>query len=67
MIKKDEKIKDLIKNHPEATQVFLNYGLRCSGCPAFNLETIEEAAQSHGIELESFLLDINEIIEKKND
>lgn len=66
MITAQEKIGDLIKKYPEAIRVFSKYGLGCIGCHASGSETIEEAAQVHGIDLESFLSDINKIVPDNN-
>ncbi len=59
-ITKDSKIKEMIEEKPEVVAVFQKYGLGCVGCFAAALETVEEAAEVHGIELESFIKDLNE-------
>ncbi len=59
-ITKDSKIKEIIDNKPEAIEVFQEYGLGCVGCFAATLETVEQAAEVHGIDLDSFIKDLNE-------
>ncbi len=59
-IKKDSKIKEIIEEKPETIAVFQKYGLGCVGCFAAALETVEEAAEVHDIDLESFIKDLNQ-------
>jgi len=58
-ITKKSKIKEIIEKYPETIPVFQKYGLGCMGCFAATLETIEEAAQVHHIDLNSFVNDLN--------
>lgn len=58
-IKKDMTIGELIEKAPEKVDILLEAGMHCLGCPASAGETIEEACEVHGI-------DVNEIIEKLN-
>lgn len=59
MINKDTKIGDLIKDYPEKAEILLQAGMHCLGCPASQVETLEEACDVHGI-------DVNELLEKLN-
>ena len=59
-ITKNSKIKEMIEEKPEVVAVFQKYGLGCVGCFAAALETVEEATEVHGIDLESFIKDLNE-------
>lgn len=59
MINKDTKIGDLIKDYPEKAEILLQAGMHCLGCPASQAETLEEACDVHGI-------DVNELLEKLN-
>ncbi len=61
-IPKEMKISEVIKNFPETASVFIKYGLHCVSCPmaaAENVETIEEAARLHRVDLKKFLKDLN--------
>jgi hybrid cluster-associated redox disulfide protein len=64
VIKKEMLISEVVKNYPETTPLFLDYGLHCVGCSFAKDETIEEAAKVHQLNLEKFLKDLNKIIEK---
>lgn len=58
-IKKDMTIGELLEKAPEKAEVLLNAGMHCLGCPASQAETIEEACEVHGI-------DVNELVEELN-
>ena len=59
MIEKTIKIGKLLEEHPEKADILLEAGMHCLGCPASQAETIEEACEVHGI-------DVEEVIEKLN-
>ena len=58
-INKDTLIGDLLQIAPEKADILLEAGMHCLSCPASQMETIEEACEVHGI-------DVNEILEKIN-
>ena len=59
MIEKTTKIGELLERAPEKAEILLNAGMHCLGCPASQAETIEEACQAHGIDVEELLEKIN--------
>jgi hybrid cluster-associated redox disulfide protein len=58
-ITKDTVIGDVLDEKPELAKFFLEIGMHCLGCPASRGETIEEACQVHGT-------DVDELLEKLN-
>ena len=56
---KHTKIGELLEQAPEKADILLEIGMHCLGCPASQMETIEEACEVHGI-------DVNEVVEKLN-
>ncbi len=56
---KDTRIGDLLEQAPEKAEILLNAGMHCIGCPASQMETLEEACEVHGI-------DVDEVVEKLN-
>lgn len=58
-IEKTIKIGELLQNAPEKAEILLDAGMHCLGCPASQEETLEEACDVHGI-------DVNELVEKLN-
>ena len=49
-ISKDTKIGELLNIYPESASILMEIGMHCLGCPASQMETLEEAAMVHGID-----------------
>lgn len=60
-IDKDTLIGELISQKPEVINVLMKFEMGCLGCPSAQMETLEQAAYIHGIELEELLQKLNEI------
>ena len=60
MIEKTTKIGELLEMAPEKAQILLDAGMHCLGCPASQAETIEEACEVHGIDVDELIKKINE-------
>ena len=58
-IEKTMTIGEILENAPEKADLLLEAGMHCLGCPASQAETLEEACDVHGI-------DVEELIEKLN-
>ncbi len=58
-INKDMKIGELLEVAPEKAEILMEAGMHCLGCPASQAETLEEACDVHGI-------DVNELLEELN-
>ena len=56
---KDTKIGEILEVAPDKVDILLESGMHCIGCPASQMETLEEACDVHGI-------DVNEVLEKLN-
>ena len=71
MIKMKEKITkqmvlgEVITKYPQAMEIFFKYGLPCAMCHLASGETVEEAAEAHGVELSKLLKDLNKAVMKK--
>lgn len=63
-INKDTVIGDILKVAPQAAPIFMGIGMHCLGCPASQGETVEEACAVHGVDVESLLAKVNELIGK---
>ncbi len=59
MIEKTTKIGELLEKYPDKADILLEAGMHCLGCMAAHEETLEEACDVHGI-------DVNELVEKLN-
>ena len=60
MITKETKISELLMQKPEAGVVLQGIGMHCLGCAIASMETIEEAADVHGVDVDELLKKINE-------
>lgn len=59
MIDKDMKIGEILEKAPEKAEILLDAGMHCLGCPASQAETLAEACDVHGI-------DVDDLVEKLN-
>ena len=59
MIDKNMKIGEFLAQYPEKAQVLGAAGMGCLGCPAAQAETIAEACEVHGIDVEELLAELN--------
>lgn len=60
LITKDMLIGDLIKQKPEAAGILMRFGMGCVGCPSAQMESLEEAAGVHGLNLDDLMKALNE-------
>ena len=58
-IEKTTKIGELLEIAPEKAEILLNAGMHCLGCPESQEETIEEACDVHGIDVEEIIAKLN--------
>lgn len=58
-ITKNTTIGEILEKAPEKADILLDVGMHCLGCPASQMETLEEACAVHGI-------DVEDVIEKLN-
>ena len=58
-INKDTTIGEILEKEPEKAEILLEVGMHCIGCPASQMETLEEACEVHGI-------DVEDVVEKLN-
>ncbi|MPN39941.1 hypothetical protein SDC9_187475 [bioreactor metagenome] len=52
-------LNEILEMNPDPTDVFLRHGLNCLGCPGAQSESLREAAEGHGINLEKLIDDLN--------
>lgn len=63
-VTEEMNVCDVLELDARLEDIFLSHGMNCVGCPGSNTETIKEAAEGHGIELQLLLADLNEILQK---
>ncbi len=59
IIDENTLIMDAVEANPNAADILLSYGMHCLGCAIAHGETIGEAAQVHGIDVNDLLRDLN--------
>ena len=64
-IDKDMLIGDLIQVDDSIAPILMRAGMHCLGCPASQHESLEEACMVHGIDCDTLVSQINEILSSK--
>ncbi len=59
MITKDMLISDVLRENPGAAEIFKRIGMHCFGCAIASMETVEQAAQVHSVDLDKLIIDLN--------
>ena len=57
---KDTLIGEILEKAPEKADILLDVGMHCLSCPASQAETIAEACEVHGVDVEEVLKKLNE-------
>ena len=58
-ISKETKIGEILEIAPEKAEILMECGMHCIGCPASQMETLEEACAVHGIDVEEVINKLN--------
>ncbi|MEA2055491.1 MAG: DUF1858 domain-containing protein [Candidatus Thermoplasmatota archaeon] len=64
-ITEDMNIQEVIEKYPEIVSVFAKYNMGCIGCIAASFEKLSDIASVHGVDVKSFVKDLNEAINNK--
>ena len=57
-IKKTMTIGELLQLNENVSTVLMGFGLHCFGCPMSQMETLEEAAMVHGMDVDVLMKEI---------
>lgn len=58
-ITKETTIGQAVRENENAAEVLMSFGMHCLGCPSAQAETLEEAAQVHGIDIDTMINKLN--------
>ncbi len=58
-ITKDMTFAELMEFSPEAVKKLAEKGMLCCGCPMAMMETIEQGALGHGVDVDKLLKELN--------
>ncbi len=61
-ITKDMSIIEVVQKYPDTAMVFMYAGMGCIGCAAARFENIEQGATAHGIDVDTLVDALNEVV-----
>lgn len=64
-VTKDMIIMDVLKLDPGTAEFFFEIGMHCLGCPSASGESVEQACQVHGVDVDVLVEKINNYLESK--
>lgn len=53
-------IGQLVTENPDKIDTLMDFGMGCVGCPASQMETLEEAAMVHGFDIDDLVEALNQ-------
>ena len=59
MITKDMTIGEILRIKENAADILMSFGMGCIGCPSSQAESLEDAANVHGLDIEKLLTALN--------
>jgi hybrid cluster-associated redox disulfide protein len=48
-------VDDVMRDEPSTIRIFLDFKMRCVGCPIACFHTVDDACREHGVDRERFL------------
>ena len=58
-ITKTMTIEQVLRINPNFAELLTSYGMHCFGCPFSRMETLEQAAEVHGFDVDELLGKLN--------
>lgn len=58
-------IGEVVRMHPDAARVLMSFGMGCITCPGAQMETLEEGAAVHGLDVNEMIEALNRLFENK--
>ncbi len=65
LITKDMTIKKVLEIDETLADVLMGFGMHCIFCPMSQMETLQEAAQVHEIDVDFLIKKLNENVKKR--
>ena len=59
-ITKEWTIGEVLNENDDLADTLMGFGMHCFSCPMSQMETLEEAAQAHGVEVDFLVDKLNE-------
>jgi len=64
-VTKDMIISDILKLDRGTVPILMNSGMHCLGCPSSSGESIEDACEIHGIDVDKLVKELNDYLATK--
>ena len=64
-VTKETMIGELLQIDENVAPILLEIGMHCLGCPSAQMETLEEACMVHGLDCDTLVSGINEVLADK--
>lgn len=61
-VTKEMQIGQLLKVDPNIAVILMRAGMHCIGCPSSQMESLEEAAMVHGMDVDVLVQQINDFL-----
>ena len=61
-ISKDMLIGELVQMNEAITAMLMRAGMHCLGCPSAQGESLEEACMAHGIDCDTLVANMNQVL-----
>ncbi len=61
-INKEMQIGELLMLNPDIAPILMRAGMHCLGCPASQMESLEDAAAVHGLDVDILVDQINDFL-----
>jgi len=58
----NDLVNDVMNKWPSTIRVFLNFRMRCVGCPIGCFHTVDDACREHRADRDAFLRTLNEVV-----
>lgn len=63
VVKKDMLIAEVLQKSEYMGEILMREGMHCIGCPAHQMESLEEAAMVHGIDPDALTARLNAFLD----
>lgn len=60
-ITKEMTIGEILRTNPDVAPILLDMGMHCLGCPSAQMESLEQAAMVHGMDIDVLMAKIKEL------
>jgi len=61
MFNKETTLGEVLEKNEKYADILMGFGMHCFGCPVSQMETLEEAAEVHEIDIDFLLEKLNSV------